>query len=100
MDGQVAVLIPSASTPFGQVLLEIQREIAPVVPTPSLAGHVIRKEAKHEADSDDSGDVSRRRLHKRPSWAAARGGACSRPAAGGRPGSDPRRRLVAQPAGV
>jgi hypothetical protein len=29
------------------------------------------KEAKHEADSDDSGDVSRRRLHKRPSWAAA-----------------------------
>jgi hypothetical protein len=33
-------------------------------------------------------------VHKRPSWAAARGGACSRPAAGGRSGSDPRRRLA------
>jgi hypothetical protein len=43
MDGQVAVLIPSASTPFGQVLLEIQREIAPVVPTPSRAGHCHQK---------------------------------------------------------
>ena len=37
----------------------------------------------------------RYRLHKRPSWAAARGGACSRPAAGGRPGSDPRQSACA-----
>ena len=32
--------------------------------------------------------------------ASTGGGACSCPAAGGRPGSDPRRRLVTQPAGV
>ena len=53
----------------------------------SLAACVetLEEEAKHEADPDDSADVSRRRLHKRPSWAAARGGACSRPAAGRRP---------------
>jgi hypothetical protein len=45
---------------------------------------VAARRQRHEADSEDSGDVSRRRLHTRPSWAAARGGACSRPAAGGR----------------
>src|SRR5262245_17691894 len=47
-------------------------------------------EAKHDADSDDSGDVSRRWLHKRPGWAAARGGACSRPAADVGPGKTTR----------
>src|SRR5262245_22156894 len=50
-------------------------------PANAVAGRAChQREAKHEADSDDSGDVSWRRLHKRPSWTAARGGACSRPA--------------------
>src|ERR1700743_2575240 len=58
-----------------------------------------RRSLNHDP-KEDSGDVPRRRLHKRPSWTAAGGGACSRRATAGRSGADPRCRLVAQPTGV
>src|ERR1700683_19866 len=53
-----------------------------------------------EADTYDSRNVCRHWLHQGPGRVSTGGGACTCPAAGGRPGSDPRRRLVTQPAGV
>src|SRR5882757_4833191 len=61
-----------------------------------------RNEKGHETSTDsyekyacNPGDVSWRRLCERPGRASTRGGACACPAAGGRPGSNPDRCLVA-----
>src|SRR5262249_53515162 len=43
-----------------------------------------RKEVKHEADTDDPGDVSGGRLHAGTGGTSARSGASPRPATGGR----------------